>query len=376
MGSSPIRVILDGTAATRSPGGARARFLHLYAEAALRPGLEITAVVRRGSGLEGPLAAAGVAVIAAGGVPPPFVRLGARGHPAMRHSRRARADLFGAETLPLPRTRGLPAVLTLHDMRFLHAAFSSPARRIYAARFLRRNLRRAAAVIAVSHATADELRDSGLYDPERIHVVPNAAAELAEIDAGAAAATLKRLGVEKPYVLCLGRAEPRKNVARLLDAWESGVAGKRNDPTLVVAGDFSGRGGRALRGRVQRSGALRERVAFTGSVSEEEKAALLASADAFVQPSLYEGFGMTLLEAMAAGAPVACSSLPAHWEAAGTAALYFDPRDPADMAAVLVRIARNRQLRADLTAAATRQAARYTWKRSASMLEEVYRSFE
>ena len=185
---------------------------------------------------------------------------------------------------------------------------------------------------------------------------------------------IDHLHFKKKVELLQKRGKQLLLVARLLDAWETVVAGMRSGPSLVVAGDCSGRSGRKLRVRVRRSASLKERVTFAGRVSEEEKAALLAGAEVFVQPSLYEGFGMTLLEAMAAATPVACSSLPAHWEAAGTAAIYFDPRDPADMAAALVRIARNRQLRADLKAAGERQAARFTWRRSASLLEEAYRS--
>jgi glycosyltransferase involved in cell wall biosynthesis len=370
MGEDPLKVVADGTALTREPGGARVRFVSLYTAAARRPGLSVAALIRTRNGLEEAFAETPVTIHPAPPLPHPVLRHLGLVHPAPRILKREKADLFAAESIPLPGLRGIPAVLTLHDLRFLHPAFSSPARRAYAALFLRRNLRRAAAVVAVSRATADEILAGGLARAGRVFVVPNAPplpAARREPDGG----LLDAIGVRRPFALCLGRFERRKNVPALLHAFESMAHG--GDLQLVLAGAAGGPGGRAVRKRVRSSPLLRNRIVVTGVVDEEVKAALLGRALFFVQPSLYEGFGLGLLEAMTAGVPAACSSIPAHWETAGRAALFFDPRDPGYMARALERLVKEEKLRDDLSAAGARQAACFSWDRSAELLEEVYR---
>jgi len=381
MAQDSLKVIADGTALDREPGGARVRFVSLYAAAAEREGLELTVLLRPDSGLEDAFPAGSAVRVAFARPAPALGRRTAPAarhfgflHPAVRFLREEGAGVFAAETLPLPRVRGVPMAATLHDVRYLRPGLASLPRRAYAALLLRRNLERAAAVIAVSHATADEIAAHGLCGRKKIFVVPNAAPPAAGVAGDRAREILEELGVRRPYALCLGRLERRKNVPALLDAFEEFSGGAGKDFQLVLAGSFAGAGGRAVLRRVRSSPRLGGRVVATGVVNEEAKAALLENAFLLALPSLYEGFSLGLLEAMTAGVSVACSSIPAHWETAGKAALFFDPCDPGEMARALTRLVKEDALRQDLCAQGKRQTARFSWERSAVLLEDVYRS--
>jgi glycosyltransferase involved in cell wall biosynthesis len=376
MGTRPLDVVVDGTAITGEPGGARVRFASLYAALARRGAISLTALLGPGSGMEhafgdGGEGSARVRIVRP---TPPAARLLGVLHGAARIAGREGADLFAAETLPLPRTGKIPQAATIHDVRSLHPGLAPLPRRIYASLFLRRNLERATAVVAVSRAMADEIAAHGLFPRDRIFVVPNAAPAAAGVDANRARELIEALGVGRPYVLCIGRLERRKNIPALLDAFEHAAGAGGADIGLVLAGSTAGPAGRALLERVRSSARLRGRVIAAGVVDEETKSALLGSALCLALPSLYEGFSLCLLEAMAAGVPVACSSIPAHWETAGKAALFFDPRDPVEMARAIERLSREENLRDDLRAQGRQQAARFSWERSAELLEEVYRS--
>jgi glycosyltransferase involved in cell wall biosynthesis len=383
MGNSPIRLIADGTALTAEPGGARARFLSLFPALAKRDGVSVTAVIRRGCGLEEQLAAAGVTLAFAQSAARPLARLFVPLHAAAARAAascgKGPADSHGplfafcAETLPLPPLGRTPLFLTLHDLRFLYPEWSSFPRRFYARTLLRRNLKRASAVIAVSRTTAEALAASGLVSGERIFSVPNAPAFSPILASDRASLLLSRLGVRPPYLLSLARMERRKNIPALLDAFEIFLRRGDRRETLILAGSARRPEGPAIRRRIAASVLLRGKVTLTGAVDEEERAALLAGAAGFVQPSLYEGFGMGIVEAMACGIPVACSAIPAHRETAGEAGLFFDPGVPEEMARILRQLTGSPELSEGLVAAGREQAARYSWDRSAKLFEEGVR---
>ncbi len=378
--TSPIKIIADGTALTAEPCGARERFLSLYGAAAKRPGCSLIALVGKGSGLEEPLEAASVRVRHAEPASFRAARLFSSFNPAARIAAEESAApssegaaCFAAGTLPLPRLPGLPKVATIHDLRFLHLGYSSLGKRLFSILFLGRNLKRAHAVVTVSRAMANELRSSGLVAADKIFVVPNAAPPPAGVTPERAAAIRRELGLSGPYFLFIGRAEPRKNVSLLLNAFEDLIRRDEKGFRLVLAGSLTGRLGRGALKKIGSSRLLRERVVVTGIVSQECKAALFQGARLFVQPSLYEGFGLGLLEAMSQGVSVVCSSIPAHREVAGRAALFFDPHSAADLAAALSKAASENRLRNELSAAGLEESGRYSWDRSASLFEEACR---
>jgi glycosyltransferase involved in cell wall biosynthesis len=171
-----------------------------------------------------------------------------------------------------------------------------------------------------------------------------------------------RYGIRAPYILAVGTVQPRKNLARLLEAFAQ-AARAGDAPQLVIAGK-RGWLSEGIERRARELG-LGERVRFAGYVADADLPALLSGALAFALPSLYEGFGMPVLEAMACGAPVLTSDTSALPEAAGGAALLVDPTDTAAIAAALARLIGEPELRADLRARGLRRAAGATWARCA-----------
>ncbi|HSB62898.1 MAG TPA: glycosyltransferase family 1 protein [Thermoanaerobaculia bacterium] len=161
-----------------------------------------------------------------------------------------------------------------------------------------------------------------------------------------------------PYLLFLGNDKPHKNLDGLLGAWLR-VRAANSSLSLVLAG-------------VEPARALPEGAKAVGWVPEEDLPALLAGARALVLPSFAEGFGLPVLEAQAAGTPVACSDLPALREAAGDAAVYFDPTDAASIATVLTALLGDEEKRSLLRKRGRERAAQFTWRRAAERTAKIY----
>jgi glycosyltransferase involved in cell wall biosynthesis len=281
------------------------------------------------------------------------------------------ARLFHAtEHLLLP-LRGVPTVLTVHDLIFRHLPeHHKPLNRWYLNLSLPLYCRRATHLIVVSEQTRADVQAAYGVPDAKISVIPEAAdAHFAPASAEALAAVRARYGLPERYLLTVGTLEPRKNLVRLLAAWaplyQAGEA-----PALVVAGKpgwLNDAFYAALEGSPARVG-----VRLTGYVDDDLLPALYSGAELFVLPSVYEGFGLPPLEAMASGAPVACSDIPALREVAGEAALYFDPRQPEAIRAVLSEAWRRPDLRAELRARGLARARQFSWERAARETRAVY----
>ena len=266
------------------------------------------------------------------------------------------------------------SVVTLHDLAFmLYPATHTPASRAYYAA-TGESVRRAERVIAVSQRTAsDAVRLLGV-DPARIRVVHEAAAPaFSPRPLDNLARLAQRLGFDadpsRPYILFVGTLEPRKNVPLLLEAFAS--LRRRLDAQLLVVG---GRGwlDEPIFAAHARSG-VGDAARFLGSLAEEDLAVLYSHAGVFALPSLYEGFGLPLLEAMACGAPVVCSNAGPLPEVAGDAALFLKPEDPEEWAATMLDVLTNTSLRAELRRRGFARAKEFSWQRSAQATREVYR---
>ena len=275
------------------------------------------------------------------------------------------------------------SVLTVHDVSFLrHPEWFTLRDRIVLNAGVRASVRRAARVLVPSGHARDELCTLLGVDADRVIVTPEgvdrrfAPPQPAPArDAGPSCddldALLRRLGIHRPYVLAVGNLQPRKNLARLIRAWALlSVDNADRGRQLVIAGGFRGRRDGATGLAIELH--IGDRVAFPGFVPDADLPALYGGAALFVFPSLYEGFGLPVLEAMACGTPVACSNTTALPEAAGGAAALFDPEDPVDIAATLHALLADEALRADLRGRGLRRASRASWGACAELTAAAY----
>ena len=267
-----------------------------------------------------------------------------------------------------PVREGQKLVVTVHDVAFLvHPRAYPPQWRALYRTALRRTVRRADAIIAVSRHTAEDLVRYRRADPAKIHVVP-LAASLPEAGSSVEE-TLSRLKVRAPYLLFVGTLEPRKNVVRLVRAYRR-LAARGVPHTLVLAGPL-GWGARPLLEELRQEGP--GAVVLTGATGAADLDALYRGASAFVYPSLYEGFGLPVLEAMARGAPCIVSSSSSLPEVAGEAAIPVDPRSTAGLAEAIDRVLTDERLAGRLREAGLARASRFSWEDTARGTLEVYK---
>jgi glycosyltransferase involved in cell wall biosynthesis len=281
-------------------------------------------------------------------------------------------------TYAAPFTSGKASVVTVHDVSFVrHPEWFTVRDRMVLNTGVRASVRRAARVLVPSAHARDELCGLLGADSGRVVVTPEGvdgrflpAAGTPE-EAMRTETLLRRLGLRRPFVLAIGNLQPRKNLRRLLEAWTLLVAdGADAGHSLVVAGGFRGRKDGAPAYAV--TAGIGDRVVFPGFIPENDLPALYASADLFVYPSLYEGFGLPVLEAMACGTPVACSRAASLPEVSAGAAALFDPTDPSDIAATLGALLEDSDLRAELRARGLRRVASATWRSCAVTTAAAY----
>jgi glycosyltransferase involved in cell wall biosynthesis len=260
-------------------------------------------------------------------------------------------------------------IVTVHDLAFLVYPdfFPRPWRWMYRAG-LARTVRSADAIIAVSRHTAEDLARRTRVEAGRVHVIPLAASlpvGTSDIDE-----VLARLKVQRPYILFVGTLEPRKNLMRLVRAYRR-MASRGAVHSLVLTGPI-GWHYQALLRDISAVDAPGE-VTLTGAVSPFDLDALYRGAEAFVYPSLYEGFGLPILEAMARGIPCIVSTASSLPEVAGEAALPVDPRSTAGLAEAIERVVTDRDLADRLRRAGMARAARFSWEETARLTLGVYK---
>lgn len=288
-------------------------------------------------------------------------------------ARRAGAAVIHGGAYAVPRISGLPRVVTVHDLSFFRVPDTLPAMQAaYLRAATRQAVRSADAIIAVSRFTARELEDVLAVEPSRIHVVPNGIDANAPVPTASQVSTLRdRLKLPVGYLLAVGTLQPRKNIATLLAAYAKLVASLPDAPDLVVAGS-PGWGNVSVRGAAQSLG-IGRRVHTPGFVPDADLAALYAGARLFAMPSLYEGFGLPALEAMAAGVPVVVSQASSFPEIVGDAGLTVPPLEVDAWAAALRRLVEEPDLARRLGDSGRERAATFTWQRAAEATAQVYR---
>ena len=285
-----------------------------------------------------------------------------------------RLDLFHSPDFVLPPVRsGTPTLLTVHDLSFVHYPETfTPALVSYLNRAVPDSVARAAHILADSEATRRDLEAVWNVPPGKITVLYSGVHERFQpVTEGKRLRRVREkyaLG-DAPYVLSVSTIQPRKNYQMLVRAFRP--IAERFPHRLVIAG---GKGWlvEEVLAEVGRQG-LEERVQFAGFVADADLPALYSGAALFAFPSLYEGFGLPLLEAMACGVPVLSSNASSLPEVTGDAAILLAPQDEAAWTTALTRLLEQPQERARLVAAGFRQARRFSWKRAAEQLRALYR---
>jgi glycosyltransferase involved in cell wall biosynthesis len=281
------------------------------------------------------------------------------------------AQLYHATEHLLPPLRQVPAVLTVHDMIF--KLFPQHQKRLnfwYLNATMPLYCRRAGAIITVSQSSKRDIIAHYGLAPDRINVIYEAASpEFVPASGDAVAQVRRRYGLPDRFLLHVGTIEPRKNLTRLVEALQSLHEAGLTIPLLIAGG--KGWLYEALFRRLEQLDVGRH-VQFSGYVASEDLPALYSAATAVAVPSVYEGFGLPVLEAMACGTPVVSSNASSLPEIGGEAAAYFDPHDVGAMAESIHAVWTDADRRAEMRRLGLSQSARFSWERAAEETWAVY----
>jgi glycosyltransferase involved in cell wall biosynthesis len=287
--------------------------------------------------------------------------------------RQAQATLYHSPYYLMPYQPGVPTILTCYDLiPFIYPQYFSLSQRLiyHLAHILA--LGTARRVVAISRATQTDLTHFFRLDPQRVTVTPLAAdTNYVPCQEGQIAAVRNKYVLPEKYVLYMGSNKPHKNLGRLIEAWKTAnIKFQTLNFKLVVAGHWDNRYPEAQQ-HVEKLG-LNDRVIFIGPVQEADLPPLYSGAELFVFPSLYEGFGLPVLEAMACGTPVVCSNTSSMPEVAGDAAILVNPLDVGALAEAIGRTLANKDLRQNMREKGLAQAAKFSWERAARETLAVY----
>jgi glycosyltransferase involved in cell wall biosynthesis len=286
-----------------------------------------------------------------------------------------RVDVFHSPDFVMPPVLRAAKVLTVHDLAFLlHPECADAGLRRYLEKTVPRSVARSDFILADSEHTKDDLICLLGVSPDKIAVVPGGVdPEFSpEEDEGRRAEMRSKLSGGHPYILNVGMIEPRKNLARLIEAFELLKARHHLPHRLVLAGKKGWLSNDIYR-RAERS-PLASEIVFPGFVSERELPLLYGAADLFAFPSLYEGFGLPPLEAMASGTPVVVSRSSSLPEVVGDAAQMVRPESAEELSLAMARVLTDGALRDAMVARGLEQSRRFTWQAAARKMLDVYRS--
>lgn len=284
-------------------------------------------------------------------------------------------DLFHATDFVLAPSNARRKVVTVHDLAFLfYPEAAMPSLHRYLNVVVPRSVRRADHLLADSHNTAKDLQEQWQIAADRITVVQGAVDHerfQPVTDANRLAEVRRRYGIgDRPFILGLSTLQPRKNFARLIEAFHQARQVAKLPHRLIIGG---GKGWlfQEIFARVQALG-LMDDVLFPGYIADADLPALYTAADFFAFPSLYEGFGLPIIEALACGTPVLAADNSCLPEAGGPGALYVKAEAVDSIAEGIVTLAENAALRQQLRTLGLPHAAQFTWQRSAEQLLAAY----
>lgn len=289
-----------------------------------------------------------------------------------RYIRKQALDVFHGTNFEVPMQKVCATVLTIHDLSMLLHSGTQEKRLVQRAQSRLPLMSQLADMIVTPTESVRREVHEHLGTPlEKIIAIPEAARDcFGPIPDETSLEVRNRLGINKEFLLYVGTVEPRKNLGTLLTAFEAVVKSHPQPLQLVLAG----RKGWLVDDLLDslRMSPAASQIVITGYLSDGDLAALYSSCRAFVYPSVYEGFGLPPLEAMACNAPVIASRIPSIQEVLGEAALFFDPLDAAELTRRFLELLESENLRTRLCSAGTARATKFSWVRTAAETRAVY----
>ncbi len=281
-------------------------------------------------------------------------------------------DVFHSPAFHLPLTGlGSKKITTLHDLAVFRFPETFPFKfSFYLRRIICAAVKSADAIIAVSRFTADEIMELFEIPAERIHVIQNAPDGIFSKykDNKGSGELMRKHKLRQGYFLYVGNLEPRKNLDGLFKAFTALPSDVKKEHPLVIAGE------RAWLWKKTLSSVPDEYVHFTGYIEQEQLPALYSHAGCLVYPSIYEGFGLPILEAMACGCPVIASDIPSSRQTGRDAAKYVNPHDHRELAASMRFLIQNRQLQKEMQEKGSARASEFSWEESAAQTVQLYKA--
>ncbi len=282
------------------------------------------------------------------------------------------ADVYHSAYFLMPYFVGVPAILTLYDViPLLFPDHSTRRARLFFRVLMSLALRRVQHTLPISEATRRDFVTYFALPVERSTTIPLAADPIfGPQPAEAVAAFRAQKALPEHFVLYLGSNKPHKNLLRLIDAWAH-VVRDCAGYSLVVAGAWLPQHPEPRQRAVELG--VTDSVHWYGSISNAELPLMYAAADAFVFPTLYEGFGLPVAEAMACATPVACSQTSSLPEIAGDAALLFPPTDSVAIATAIMTLLKSAEVRTEMRERGAQQVQKFSWEHTARQTLDVYR---
>ncbi len=290
-----------------------------------------------------------------------------------RYCRREKIDVYHTQYIvPFFLSRRTKIVTHVHDVSFrVYTDLIAKTDAFFLNTLIPYALKRADSIIAVSQFTKDEIIKYYGIAQDKIHVVHNASHM--QCHASGTEAIRAKYHLPQRYIMLLGTMQPRKNIPCVIEAFAR-IAEDVPDVSLVLVGKKAHNFDTHIEHIIKTHPEVQGRIVFTGYVDEKDKCVMYKMADVFVFPSLYEGFGVPILEACEAGVPVVASDIPPHREVGGDAVRYFDPQSIDQCAMVLYDVLDDDIIRKHVATQATVQKEKFSWQKSAHDLHMIYQS--
>jgi glycosyltransferase involved in cell wall biosynthesis len=290
-----------------------------------------------------------------------------------RYIRKSKLDIFHGTNYDVPLWRQCATVLTVHDLSLLiHPETHQKGSVRRARRRMPVMARTAEAIITPTESVRREVCEYLKVSSDKIFVVPEAARDcFRPMESHATEAVHRRLGIEHDFLLTVGTIEPRKNLSVLVSAFDEVIRTRlHGNLQLVIAGGAGWLSG-PVSNAIEKSSA-RNRILLTDYLHDDDLRALYSSCRVFIYPSIYEGFGLPPLEAMACGAPVIASRIPTLKETTGDAALLFDHTSAKDLAQKILVLVSDENARQQYSNAGLKRASEFSWDNTAQLTLDVY----